>query len=47
MKVEKLKINIEKLPMIIELDINGYKKEYIVKLNKEKSGIFLNIKEQY
>lgn len=47
MKVEKLKINIQKLPMIIELEIKGNKKDYVIKPNKDKTGIFINKIEQY
>ncbi len=47
MKIERLKIDIQKLPMIIELEIKDGKKEYVIKPNKDKTGIFLNKKEQY
>ena len=43
----KLKFDIKKLPMIIELEVKGKIKEYVVKSNKDKTGIFLNLKEQY
>lgn len=47
MKVEKLKLSVEKLPMIIELEIKGVKKNYVIKSNKDKTGVFLNKLEQY
>ena len=47
MKTEKLKLNLEKLPMIIELEIKGIKKNYVIKTNKDKNGIFINKLEQY
>lgn len=43
----KLKIDIQKLPLIIELEFKGNKKEYVVKPNKNNNGIFLNLKESY
>lgn len=43
----KLKLDIQKLPMIIELETQDGKKEYVVKPNKNNNGIFLNLKEQY
>jgi len=47
MKTETLTIDIQKLPMIIELEINGIKKNYVIKPNKDRTGIFLNKLEQY
>ncbi len=47
MNNEKITIDIEKLPMIIELKIKGMSKDYILKVNKEKTGVFLNKKETY
>lgn len=47
MQKEKLKLDIEKLPLVIELDIKGIKKNYVIKSNKEKNGIFINKVEQY
>jgi len=47
MGIEKLKIDIQKLPMIIELEIKGSKKDYVIKPNKDKTGIFINKIEQY
>lgn len=42
-----MKIDIQKLPMIIELKIKGIIKEYVLKANKDKTGVFLNKKESY
>ena len=44
-----LKIDIQKLPIIIELQIQErpYVKRYVLKSNKDKSGVFLNKVEQY
>jgi hypothetical protein len=47
MNIEKLKIDVKKLPLVIELYVNGIKKNYVIKTNKEKTGIFLNKIEQY
>lgn len=47
MKFDKLKIDIQKLPMVIELETQEGKKEYVVKSNKNNNGIFLNLKESY
>lgn len=47
MNAEKITIDIQKLPMLIELKIKGIAKDYVIKANKEKTGIFLNKKEQY
>ena len=47
MNLEIFNLNIEKLPMVIELETKGIKKSYIIKPNKEKTGVFLNKLEQY
>jgi hypothetical protein len=47
MDIKKITIDIQKLPIIIELKINGIVKDYVIKANKDKTGIFLNKKEQY
>lgn len=47
MKTEKIELDIHKLPMIIELAVNGIKKEFIIKPNKTKTGFFINKLERY
>lgn len=47
MKTHKLEIDLKDLPLIVELKINGLLKEYILKPNKDKTGVFLNKKESY
>lgn len=47
MEAKKIKINIKNLPIIIELESKETKKNYVLKPNKEKTGIFLNKLEQY
>ena len=47
MNTRKLTLNIQKLPLIIELEVQGIKKEYVLKVNKEKTGVYLNKKEVY
>lgn len=47
MTIEKIKLDICKLPLLIELNINGEQKEYVLKANKDKTGVFLNKKESY
>jgi hypothetical protein len=47
MDKQVLRIDMKKLPMIVELVIENIKKEYVIKPNKEKTGIFLNKLEQY
>lgn len=47
MQTRKLKIDLTNLPLIIELIVNGSLKEYVLKANKDKTGVFLNKKESY
>jgi len=47
MDIKKITIDIQKLPMLIELKINGMVKDYVIKANKNKTGIFMNKKESY
>jgi len=47
MNIDKIKLDICKLPILIELKINGKQKEYVLKANKDKTGVFLNKKESY
>ena len=47
MKLNTLEINLDDLPLIVELKINGILKEYVLKPNKDKTGVFLNKKESY
>lgn len=47
MNIEKIKLDISKLPLLVELNINGKRKEYVLKANKDKTGVFLNKKESY
>ena len=42
MYAEKLKLNVDKLPLKIIVEIKGKLKEYIIRATKDKSGIFLN-----
>jgi hypothetical protein len=47
MKIHKLEIDLKDLPLLVELKINGILKEYVLKANKDKTGVFLNKKESY
>lgn len=47
MEIQTLTIDINKLPIVIEVITNEFKKEYVIKPNKERTGIFLNKKEMY
>lgn len=47
MNTNKIKIDVNKLPLILELIQDGIKKEYILKASKDKTGIFVNKIETY
>lgn len=47
MENKTLTIDISKLPIVIEVITDNIKKEYVIKPNKERTGIFLNKKEIY
>lgn len=47
METPILKIDIKELPIIVQLVTNNEKREYVIKPNKERTGIFLNKKETY
>lgn len=47
MNNNKIKLDISKLPLIIEFENNGNIKTFILKPNKDKSGVFINRLEQY
>ena len=40
MNTRKLTLNIQKLPLIIELERQGIKKEYVLKVNKENFNVY-------
>jgi hypothetical protein len=46
-QTETLKLNIEQLPILIEIKIEGKAKQYVLKTNKDKNGIFINKVELY
>ena len=45
--MKKIILDTNKLPYIFEIVVRGIKKQYVLKTNREKSSLYLNIKEQY
>jgi hypothetical protein len=44
---ENIEIDYRELPLLVKFKGRQCEKKYILKTNKEKSGIFLNKKEKY
>ena len=45
---KELEITIQELPMVIRLtDVEGNEKQYVLKSNKDKTGMFINAIEKY
>ena len=47
MQTEKIKLDIKRLPILIEILIGGQIKQYVLKTNKNKNGVFINKVELY
>ncbi len=47
MKAKKIFLNINELPLIFEVIINGIKKEYVLKFGRNRKGLYITKKEDY
>lgn len=46
-EIQKIRLDLDKLPLIFEVIFKGVKKKYILKFGKERGGLYINKIEEY